>query len=43
MTRVNLERMRREQPDLAGTFTDFIVQVIADRLDATNREIVALE
>jgi sulfate permease, SulP family len=43
MTRANLERMRREQPDLAGTFTDFIVRVIADRLDATNREIAALE
>jgi hypothetical protein len=43
MTRANLERMRREQPDLAGAFTDFIVRVIADRLDATNREIAALE
>jgi SulP family sulfate permease len=43
MTRANLERMRREQPDLAGAFTDFIIRVIADRLDATNREIAALE
>jgi SulP family sulfate permease len=43
MTRANLERMRRERPDLAGAFTDFIVRVIADRLDATNREIAALE
>lgn len=43
MTRANLERMRRDQPDLAGAFTDFIIRVIADRLDATNREIAALE
>lgn len=43
MTRPNLERMRHEQPDLAGAFTDFIVRIIADRLDATNREIAALE
>jgi sulfate permease, SulP family len=43
MTRANLERMRREQPDLAGAFDDFIVRVLADRLDATNREIAALE
>lgn len=43
MTRANLERMRREQPDLAGAFTDFIVRIVADRLDATNREVAALE
>ena len=43
MTRAGLERMRREEPDLAGAFTDFIIRVIADRLDATNREIAALE
>jgi sulfate permease, SulP family len=43
MTRANLERMRHEKPDLAGAFTDFIVQVIADRLDASNREVAALE
>lgn len=43
MTRDNLERMRRDRPDLAGAFTDFIIRIIADRLDATNREITALE
>ena len=43
MTRANLERMRRERPDLAGAFDDFIVRVLADRLDATNREVAALE
>jgi hypothetical protein len=43
MTRANLERMRHERPDLAAAFIDFIVHVIADRLDATNREIAALE
>jgi hypothetical protein len=34
--------MRREQPDLAGAFNDFIVRVLADRLDATNHEVAAL-
>jgi SulP family sulfate permease len=42
MTRANLEKMRREQPDLAGAFNDFIVRILADRLDATNREVTAL-
>jgi SulP family sulfate permease len=43
MTRASLERMRREKPDLAGAFTDFIAGIIADRLDATILEIAALE
>jgi|HubBroStandDraft_5_1064220.scaffolds.fasta_scaffold24063_2 SulP family sulfate permease len=43
MTRPNLERMRRERPDLAGAFDEFIVRVLANRLDATNREVAALE
>jgi SulP family sulfate permease len=43
MTRANLDRMRRERPDLASAFDDFIVRVLADRLDATNREVAALE
>ncbi len=43
MTRANLERMRRERPALSGAFDDFIMRVLADRLDATNREVAALE
>jgi SulP family sulfate permease len=43
LTRTNFERMRRERPDLAGAFTDFIMRVLADRIDAANREIAALE
>ncbi len=40
--RTNLERMRREHPDLATAFDHFIVRALADRLDAANRSILAL-
>jgi SulP family sulfate permease len=43
LTRTNFERMRRERPDLSGAFTDFILRVLADRIDAATREIAALE
>jgi len=43
LTRGGMERMRRERPDLASAFGDFIVRTLADRLDATNRELAALE
>jgi sulfate permease, SulP family len=43
LTRQGMERMRRERPDLASAFDDFIVRTLADRLDATNRELAALE
>jgi len=43
LTRDGMERMRRERPGLAGAFDDFIVRTLADRLDATNRELAALE
>jgi sulfate permease, SulP family len=43
LTRQAMERMRRERPDLASAFDDFIVRTLADRLDATNRELAALE
>ena len=43
LTRDGMERMRRERPDLASAFDDFIVRTLADRLDATNRELAALE
>jgi hypothetical protein len=34
--------MRRERPDLASAFDDFIVRVLADRVESGNREIAAL-
>jgi SulP family sulfate permease len=43
LTRDAMERMRRERPDLASAFADFIVRTLADRLDAANRELTALE
>ena len=42
LTRANFERMRRERPDLAGAFDDFIVRVLADRIDFANRTVAAL-
>ena len=43
LTRANLERMRRERSDLASAFDDFIMRVLAERIDFANREIAALE
>jgi hypothetical protein len=34
--------MRRERPDLAGDFVEFILRTMADRIEAANREIAAL-
>ena len=42
LTRANLERMRRERPELASAFDDFILRVLADRVDFANRAVVAL-
>lgn len=42
LNRVNFERMRRERPDLASAFDDFIVRVLADRLSFAHREVTAL-
>jgi sulfate permease, SulP family len=42
LTRPNFERLRSERPDLAGPFDDFIMRVLADRIDFTNREVLAL-
>jgi SulP family sulfate permease len=42
LTRANLERMRRERPDLASAFDDFIMRVLADRIDFANRTVAAL-
>jgi SulP family sulfate permease len=43
MTRPNFERMRRERPDIASTFDDFIIRILANRIDIANREVAALE
>ena len=43
LRRGSFERMRRERPDLASAFDDFIKCVLADRIDVANREIAALE
>jgi len=43
LTRANLERMRRERPDLASAFDDFLIRVLADRIDVANRDYAALE
>jgi len=42
LTRSNFERMRRERPDLANAFDDFIIRVLAGRLDFANRTVAAL-
>ena len=43
LTRANLDRMRRERPNLASAFYDFIMRILADRIDFANREVAALE
>jgi SulP family sulfate permease len=43
LSRANFERMRRQRPDLASAFVDFIVRLLANRIDATNRDVGALE
>jgi SulP family sulfate permease len=42
MTRTNFERMRRERPDLADLFYEFIIRVLAERVEFSNRTIAAL-
>jgi SulP family sulfate permease len=39
LTRGSLDRMRLERPDLASTLDDFIMRVLADRIDALNRQV----
>lgn len=43
LTRANFERMRREQPDLANAFSDFIVRILSYRVETANREVAVLE
>jgi SulP family sulfate permease len=42
MSRTNFERMRTERPDLASAFDEFILRVLADRIDFANRTVAAL-
>ena len=42
LSRANFERMRRERPDLASAFDEFIMRVLADRIDFANRTVAAL-
>jgi CRP-like cAMP-binding protein len=43
LTRANFERMRRERPDLASAFDDFVIRTMSDRVESANREVAALE
>ncbi len=42
LARESFERMRRESPELAEAFCEFVIQVLADRVDFANRAISAL-
>jgi SulP family sulfate permease len=42
LTRNSFERLRRERPDLANAFDDFIIRILAGRLDLANRTVAAL-
>jgi SulP family sulfate permease len=42
LTRANFERMRHERPGLAHAFDDFIIRVLAGRLDFAQRTVAAL-
>jgi SulP family sulfate permease len=39
LTRTALRRLRQERPDLGAAFDEYIIRIISDRLDATNREL----
>jgi sulfate permease, SulP family len=43
LTRANYERLRRERPDVARAFDDFIMRILADRVDFANRQAAALQ
>jgi sulfate permease, SulP family len=40
--RDNFERMRRERPDLASAFDDFLLRVLAERITLSERTVLAL-
>jgi SulP family sulfate permease len=42
LTRDSFERMRRERPDLASAFDDFLLRVLAERITLSERTVLAL-
>jgi CRP-like cAMP-binding protein len=42
LTRDSYERMRRERPDLASAFDEFLLRVLADRITISERMVAAL-
>jgi len=42
LTRAALARMRRERPDIADAFDEFVMRALADRIDRANRTAAAL-
>jgi len=42
LERDNFERMRRERPDLASAFDDFLLRVLAERIIVSERTVLAL-
>lgn len=42
LNRFNWEKMRRERPDIANAFDDFILRVLADRIEFANRQVSSL-
>jgi sulfate permease, SulP family len=42
LTRFNFEKMRRERPNLAIAFDDFIMRVLADRIEFAGRQVASL-
>ncbi len=42
LTRDSFARMRREHPDLSNAFEDYMLRVLADRIDAANVALAAL-
>ena len=42
LTRSSFERMRQDRPDLANAFDDFILRILADRIDFANHALEAM-
>jgi SulP family sulfate permease len=42
LSRASFERLRRERPDLAHAFDDFLLRTMADRVNMADRMVVAL-
>jgi SulP family sulfate permease len=42
LTRTSLDRMRRERPELAAAFDEFLMRTLADRIDLANRAAAAM-